>query len=555
MHGRGTVQNLHGHTMMNESQVPEAVVIDRNAAIHPPTEIELKLSIAGDAIPLLRSHTLIAQQLVGHERVSRIDNRYFDTSDRLLAQARMALRLRRIGRRWMQTLKATGPVAAAFSQRHEWEVPLDAARLDLGALRDTPFATLGSPRALGRRIEPVFVTNFRREIRDLLLPDGTQVECAIDVGTIQSGSRKSKRSARISEVEFELKGGDAGALLRLVHRLARDVPMLPLPVSKAERGYALADGVVSEPVKAELPEAKAATGARAHLARVVAACQRALLLDAHGLHASGEASPVGKRGIDPEFVHQARVAVRRMRSALRTFRPVFGKRRFETMNATLRAIGQVFGDARDWDVFCEETMDRIARVVGDDDAAKAALKAVHEEAVRQKQAAYVRLLAYLGSAQAGSDAIAIERFVLRFDGQRGTSLGELAPRWLEEHQRRVVKRARRIATLDDSARHRLRIEVKRLRYALDLLDALYDPEEVHRYRKALSELQDALGELNDAAVAVRLLQSMGESAPLVLARERFSAWVATRLVKRLPKIGALSVAFELTRRPWESAGA
>lgn len=536
--------------MMNESHGPETVDVDRSATNCPPIEVELKLSIGEHAIPQLRNHALIAKHLVGRARVSRVDNRYFDTSDRLLAQARMALRLRRIGRRWVQTLKAEGPLAGAFSQRNEWEVQLDAACLDLGALRHTPLATLGSPRRLARNLAPVFVTNFRREIRHLVLVDGSQVECAIDVGSIQSGSRKAKRSARISEVEFELKCGDAGALLRFVHRLAQDVPMLPLPVSKAERGYALADAEAPEPVKTELPEAKAAIAARAHLARAVAACQRALLLDAHGLRASCEAAPSGKEGIDSELVHQARVAVRRMRSALRTFRPVFGKRRFETMNAALRVVGQAFGTARDWDVFCDETMDRIARVVGDDDAGRAAMKALREEAVRQRQAAYAGLLAYLHSTPAGNCALAVERFVLRFDGQGGTPLGELAPRWLDEHHRRVVKRARRIAKLDAAARHRLRIDVKRLRYALDLLDALYDPDEVDRYRKALSELQDALGELNDAAVAVRLLQSMGESPPFALAKQRFDAWFSTRLKKRLPKIGALSVAFELTQRPW-----
>lgn len=540
---------------MNESPIPEAVDVV-SSATRAPIEIELKLLIADHAIASLRTHALIAQQVVGPVRVSRIDNRYFDTPDRLLARARMALRLRRIGRSWVQTLKVATTGGTALSQRDEWEMPLvsteSAPRLALGRLRDTPLAALGSTRTLARTLAPVFVTNFRREIRQLVLADGSRVECAIDVGTIASGRGKAKKCERISEVEFELKSGDAGALLRFVDRLVKDVPMLPLPLSKAERGYALADGFETVAVKVELPEAKAGMPARTHLTRVVAACQRALLLDAHVLHASRVGDGSGKRAVDTEFVHQARVAVRRMRSALRTFRPVFGKRRFETINATLRGIGQVFGNARDWDVFCEQTMDRIARVVGDDDAGNAALKALREEADRQRHAAYARLLDYLHSAQAGSDAIAIERFILRFDGQGGLPIGELAPRWLEEHQRRVVARARRIATLDDDARHRLRIDVKRLRYALDLLDALYDGEEVHCYRQALSELQDALGELNDAAVAERLMQSMGESAAIVLARERFIAWLARKLVKRLPKIGALSVAFELTQRPWRS---
>ena len=536
---------------MNDNPIPEtpgALPIPERA----PRELELKLAIGEPAIAVLRAHALIAQHSVGMVRVSRIDNRYFDTPDRVLAQARMALRLRRIGGRWMQTLKVAGTSGAAFSQRDEWEMLLAAPRLALGRLRDTPLAAIGSPRALAHRLAPVFVTSFRREIRQLTLADGSRVECAIDTGTIQSGRGKEKKNARISEVEFELKAGDASALLRFVHRLAHDVAMLPLPSSKAERGYALANSAETLPAKAQLPLVTACTPVRTHLSRVVAACQRAVLLDAHVLHASREAAGVDGPGVDTEFVHQARVAVRRMRSALRTFRPVLGKRRFETINATLRDIGQVFGAARDWDVFCDQTLARIARIVGDDDAGEAAMQALREEARRQRQQAHVRLFDYLHSSKAGSDAIGIERFLLRFDECGGKPLGDLAPRWLEQHQRCVVDRARRIATLDDEARHRLRIDVKRLRYALDLLDALYDGDDVRRYRKALSELQDELGALNDAVVAQGLMQAMGEGAAIALARERFAAWLARRLFKRLPKVGALSVAFELTPRPWRS---
>ncbi len=516
----------------------------------PPRELELKLAIDEEAIAALRAHPLIASVAAGPARISRIDNRYFDTSDRLLAQAQMALRLRRIGRQWMQTLKVAGPGGAAFSQRDEWEIPLSGPQLALGRLRNTPLVALGSPRTLARKLAPVFVTNFRREIRELSLTDGCKVEFSIDVGTIRSGRGKTGKSERISEVEFELKSGDASALLRFVHRLVHDVPMLPLPISKAERGYAFADVIERAPVKVELPEARADSSARAHLSNVVAACQSTLLLNAHALRGSRDAAMPIENRVDTEFVHQARVAVRRMRSALRTFRTVFGKRRFETMNAILRDIGLVFGGARDWDVFCDETLDRIERIAGDDDAGRAAMAVLREEARRQRDAAHQRLVEYLHAARAGSDAIAIERFILLFEERCGRLLADLAPRWLEQHQRRVVDRARRIAALDDEERHRLRIDVKRLRYALDLLDALYDRDDVHRYRKALSELQDELGELNDAVVAQRLMQTMGESAAIALVRERFAAWLARRLVKRLPRVGALSVAFELTGRPW-----
>ena len=556
MRDEGTADTLRCHTTMNDSPIPEPRDA-RSSPAHAPREIELKLLIAEEAIASLRNHALIARHIVGSVRVSRIDNRYFDTPDRLLARARMALRLRRVGMRWMQTLKVSNAGGTALSQRDEWETQLvssgPAPRLALGRLRNTPLAALGSPRTLARKLAPVFATNFRREIRQLALSDGSQVEFAIDVGTIHSGRGKAKKSERIGEVEFELKSGDASALLRFVDRLARDVPLLPLPISKAERGYALADAIAIVPVKVELPEAKADMPARAHLSQVVAACQRALLLDVHVLYASREAAG-DERIVDTEFVHQARVAVRRMRSALRMFRPVFGKRRFESINAILRAIGQVFGGVRDWDVFCDQTLDRIARTVGDDDAGKTAMHALRNEAQRQRRDAHTRLFDYLHSPRAGSDALAIERLILRVDRRGGSSLEALAPRWLDQHQRRVVDRARRIAALDEEERHGLRIDVKRLRYALDLLEALYDGGDVRRYRNALAELQSELGELNDAAVAARLMRAMGESAEIGLARERFVAWLSRRLVKRLPKVGSLSVAFELTAPPWRADG-
>ncbi len=144
--------------MMNDSPNPE----HRDAPpspTHAPRELELKLLIGERSIAALRMHPLIAQHIVGPARVSRVDNRYFDTPDQLLARARMALRLRRIGQRWMQTLKVAGASGAAFSQRDEWEMPLAAPRLALGRLRDTPLAALGSPRTLARKLAPVFVTS------------------------------------------------------------------------------------------------------------------------------------------------------------------------------------------------------------------------------------------------------------------------------------------------------------------------------------------------------------------------------------------------------------
>ena len=515
-----------------------------------PREIELKLFAAAAALDLLRAHPDVAAIALGPWRHARLVNRYFDTAERALATHRMALRLRRIGRRWVQTLKASAHADAGFSTRHEWEMDVAGARLELDRLADTPLAQLGSLEALVQRLAPRFSTNFLRESRRLRFEDGTEVELALDVGTIAAGRGKARRTLTISEVELELVTGSADTVLRFAYRLAREVPMLVLPASKAARGDALASGEMVKPVKVELPAPHGSEPATAHLARVVAACQAALLANLHALIAAASAPNEQGETISDEFVHQARVATRRMRSALQIFRGLLGARRYASLNERLREAGVMLGAARDWDVFCTEMLGRVESVVAVDAAGSVAFVAVRAAANLQRDATHAALRAFVMSSGFARGALAVERFVLRIGTQSSPTLHALAPELLDKQLRRVVAPARRIAALDEKERHRLRIEVKRLRYALDLFSELYEAGAVKAYRDALAALQDELGKLNDAAVAARLLSAMEAGETILLARERYGAWLALRVAKRLPKVAALAVALELTPRPW-----
>ncbi|MFO0207264.1 MAG: CHAD domain-containing protein, partial [Betaproteobacteria bacterium] len=273
---------------------------------------------------------------------------YFDTAARALARAGLALRLRRQGRRWLQTLK-TGGGEAALATRDEWEVPVAAGRLHFAAL---PAAARAQLRAAGvasvRPLRPVYRTRFRRSAWTVER-DGATVELALDDGQIVAGAQREP----ILELELELKAGPAAALPALARAIMAPprravLPLLPLGASKAARGQRLADQLPLRAAKAS--GARLGEGLRpklpagAALRCVLANGLEVLLANAHGL----------RRRDEPEFVHQARVALRRMRSALRllacdTTVPA-------ALTSELRWIASALGPARDADVLVTSTL-------------------------------------------------------------------------------------------------------------------------------------------------------------------------------------------------------
>lgn len=548
----------------SEAPLPD-VVVEANPAA---SEVELKLFVPPSSVARLWAHPLLAELAIGPPRVERIENRYYDTPDRDLARRHMALRLRRIGRRWLQTLKVAKVDERAMSARGEWEMAVAGPALEPARLRDTPFASLGASvraqRLVVRNLQPIFTTNFRRESRRLRLPDGSEVEFAFDVGTIAAGRGKAKRVLPICEVEIEFKSGaelSANGLVDFAAELARDIPLIPLAASKASRGYRLADRTPLEPHKVELPTPTADDPPRVHLSRVLAAAGSALLANVHGLFEVGSV-PAGDDDatldVSVDFIHQARVAVRRMRSALRTFEPVAPGRRFESLDERLQAMGRVFGEARDWDVFMTTTQARLDEQIGSDAVGRDALAAIRADAATKRIDAHRALRNHLDAGDFGRTALTIERAIERLlvVGRKAdrrpkhATLDACAPRWLAEQCERVTSRSRRIAVLDAEERHGLRVEVKRMRYALDLFEALYEQDVVEPFAKALAELQDKLGKLNDAVVAGTLLQSLSSSEGHALAQARFDAWLKRHVRKQLPKVAALAVDLELTMQPW-----
>jgi len=198
-------------------------------------EIELKLAVPDDAIAALTAW-LDAHARAHGERELR--NVYLDTPEHDLARARAALRLRRQGAQWLQTLKTAGRSECGLAARHEWEVPVAGEVLEPDAFPEEARAVVAP---LAARLAPVFRTDFRRRTWTIE-QDGAQVEAALDLGTITAPGSEARHV--IQELELEWLSGEAAlagpTLLALARRLRSIAPLTPSDLSKAARGYQLA---------------------------------------------------------------------------------------------------------------------------------------------------------------------------------------------------------------------------------------------------------------------------------------------------------------------------
>ncbi|MFN0163786.1 MAG: inorganic triphosphatase [Burkholderiales bacterium] len=207
------------------------------------TEIEIKLACGAHHARALLKHPALSHPAPDARPFRhKLVNIYFDTEEFDLRRRKMALRLRRQGQQWLQTLKASGERDNGVAIRREWEMPVAGQALELRRLRDTPITEaldeIGDPDLL----QPIFRAEFVREawtVRPFprYAPDFI-AEIAFDNGHILAGERVD----RISEIEIELKAGHQRELEYLAHLLMRDLKIKPEPRSKAKRGYAMLKG-------------------------------------------------------------------------------------------------------------------------------------------------------------------------------------------------------------------------------------------------------------------------------------------------------------------------
>ena len=454
-------------------------------------EIELKLALAPGDEAALRAAPALAAATPSQADMLAL---YFDTPARELARARMALRLRRRGKAWVQCLKAAPDGVGGLHARFEWEYERPGPSIDLSLFGETPLASLEDAGALHERLGEVFRVESRRTTWALETPEGARVEAVLDQGRVAARNR----SEPICEVEIESLEGDPAATFEIAGRLLESVALRPTGVTKAERGYRLAQGRKAEPVKATPIVLEPGLATLAAARAVIRAGLEQLQANEEGVLASAH----------PEFVHQARVALRRMRSALRIFREPIGVERAQAWRDQLGALGVPLGAARDWDVLGTETLPPVLAAFGDENVRRRLLSRASRRRARERDAARnaIRSRAY------GAVALDLTRW-LAFDepaAQAATAepLAGFAARVIRKRHKRLVADAARLERLTMDQRHQLRIDTKRLRYGVDAVASIFPSKRVERYLDVLVALQDTLGASNDAVTAGRLLAEL-----------------------------------------------
>jgi inorganic triphosphatase YgiF len=437
-------------------------------------ELELKF-----ALPLSLENRLEAD--AGSQRREQLWSCYYDTPDGRLARARAAVRVRRQGDRWLQTVKAEG--AEPF-ERFEWERPVAGPAPELDALPPESHPAGAVTRRSFGLWRPLFETDFERASRRIEPRPGLQVEIARDVGEVRCGERREP----FREVELECLQGSRAAFFDWAHGWAAAQRACLSFATKNERGLRLA---------ARLPIAPAAVKARAATPSAEAPVGQALadVVRSCIAHACANIEPILATEA-PEGPHQLRVAMRRLRAAIRLFDlrdDADGP--WQALDRDASALADAAGDVREFDVLEAGLLrDLQARFAGD-----AAIETLARTVVEARDAARMtlrRTVAGPATTELVLRALAMAETAPVPDGPFGAFVAER----LRALHRRVRRRAQ--AARDEPGWHRTRIAVKVLRYSLEFAaEAVPRGVDVRAALALLADWQETLGAGQDLAVA------------------------------------------------------
>lgn len=475
-----------------------------------PQEVELKLYLPG-ADPSTLERRLARTPVLARRKASHqsLYNIYYDTPDQQLRQQRVALRLRRIGDasqpRWLQTLKTSMGGGSALSRRGEWESPVPDATLARQALEATAWPDIDRDGHLFAALSPCFVTVFERTLWLVRRRDGSVVEVALDLGHIEADGQR----APLCELELELKAGQPSALFDLAHELARTLAVLPAHLSKAERGYRLAQE------SNDLPPAVQSPSLSPDLTLPGLAHQ--LLRDMF-LQFTSNLNTL-QTSDDPELVHQARVGWRRFKSGLKLFSKLLADKPPPSLEA-LQPLLSGLSQQRNLDVARHETLPPLSAAYAIGDAQRAQswqdlMLALTQAGERQRQA--VRQA--LQTPTVGACLLAISEWLeqLSASGEDSHVRKGTLRQWARHRVLRLQARLERAQKDAHSAEdwHRVRILAKRLRYGTQALRELLPSRLARRCYQQATELQTDIGATRDIAQALVLVAALAPGSGLL----------------------------------------
>jgi triphosphatase len=489
--------------------------------------LELHLAVTPEQMPRLRRHPLFAAARPTRRRVAAT---YFDTPDLALHRRSLTLRVGKEGRRYVQTLTGANGELSIPPALVAWRTPVPSPAPDL--------SRLGAPEQLAEidtsRLQPVFVSHRRRSTRTIHPGPATTVAVSCDEGQVET---TAGHAFPVCELGLRLEAGAPEALYELARGLNETTALRIETRSEAERAYRLLprDGVL-EPVDAGFGTVE--------LRRDLAAEDAFAAILRHALwHML--ANDQAALGGDVEGVHQMRVALRRLRATFSLFRPMISDDHRVRANTELKWIASTLGAARNWDVLGEYLLP-LARHFAADDGITALSRAIGESrrgayaAVTQTITAprytdfVLRMLTWTESRGWRQQSVS-EASVLLL-----APIGDLAADLLDQCHHKARKLAKQFEYLAPDGRHKLRIAVKKLRYAIDSLQHLYRTKPVTRRLKRLGALQDDLGVINDITTMDGLLdelQATAASEELGRGSALLRGWYGRVMIERQGRLG------------------
>jgi len=475
------------------------------ATAEPPTtpstaEIEIKFQADRPALnAILGSRHLQGAALSPERELLSI---YFDTPGRDLQRRGLTLRLRRKGRAIpVLGVKWTDDAAGDLFARGEIETRAPGGEPDIGlfepALRDRLNDAIGD-----QPLSPVFKTHVKR--RTAVIRQGrSEIELALDDGVVIADDQ----SRPLCEAELELKSGSATDLIDLARLLALDCNLSLGFEPKAGRGYRLAERAPARPQKAKPLLLPATATFDDAIAAVTAACLAHFTANWASLRDSDA----------PESVHQLRVALRRLRSALGIFRKRIAMPELEDIRARARNIASTLGPARECDAFRQNAL---AGPFRDQPKRFAAATQLLDAVERHRQESYVAARRVIDDPATSLFVLDVQSFLVRRAWRAALGTGDLgllttpardfASDVLDRLRRRAVKRGKHLPDMPDEERHELRIALKNLRYAVEFFGGLFGEDKQQRnFLRFVADLQDDLGAHNDAATAEAFIATLG----------------------------------------------
>ena len=464
-----------------------------------PNRTELSFSFQEKDLARLRGLPAIKALGTGRAYTRQLEDVYFDTPERALRQQSLTFCVAKNGRRYTQCATLGDRQFDGGLPPASWEGQVPTEDPVLPAIRNDGIRR--SVAAVGaERLAPVFRVESKRTSRRLAFDGGVEAALHIDVGEIVTATGRQP----VLELLLVSEPGASHQLFDLVREIQAQVPLRPVRMSRAERGFGLLTG---EP-PAWVKDTKVVLSPDATVEETLIQVVR------HSLNHMIANEACVLHDDHPEGVHQMRVALRRLRSGLRLFQSVLPPDQYGWAVEEIRWLAGELGPTRDWDVFRDEIVAPVAAHRPDDAAFGAFLARIDGERDRCRHASRQAV----ASPRYTALVLGLAHWLAR-RGWRDQPLTETAANLfgpitalssvlMSKRHKKVRKGGRRFAVMSIDERHQLRIEVKKVRYAGHFFASLYPPKRVAPYAERLARLQEALGYLNDVSVAEILVERL-----------------------------------------------